>query len=107
MTVKTISARELSIKIANDNNLLLLDVREPNEFKYASIQGSVLIPLNLIPQRLSELDSQRDIIVICHHGVRSRQAADYLIYSGFTSVYNLQGGIDAWSRDCDQSVPRY
>lgn len=107
MSIKQISAIELKTKIQNDPNLFLLDVREPNEFEYARIENSVLIPLNQIPQRLSELDPEQEMVVICHHGVRSRQACMYLVNSGFKNVINLTGGIDAWSCECDSSVPRY
>lgn len=107
MTVKQISATELRTRIQNEPHLLLLDVREPNEFEYASIENSVLIPLNQIPQRLGELDPQQEIVVICHHGMRSLQACMYLVNSGVEHVANLTGGIDAWSSDCDSSVPRY
>lgn len=107
MSVKQISATELKARIQNEENLFLLDVREPNEFQYASIENSVLIPLNQIPQRLGELDTQQEIVVICHHGMRSQQAASYLVHSGFKSIANLAGGIDAWSCHCDSSVPRY
>jgi rhodanese-related sulfurtransferase len=107
MTVQILSAKELQNKLQEPNELVLLDVREPSEFAYASIAGSVLIPLNQIPQRLSELDPQREIVVICHHGMRSMQAANYLDRSGFTQIFNLQGGIDAWSLECDSAVQRY
>lgn len=107
MSVKQLSVIELKEKIDRHEALLLLDVREPFEFQCAHIAGSVLIPLNQIPQRLGELDADQDIIVICHHGMRSQQAAAYLDCSGFKNVTNLQGGIDAWSRECDSSVPRY
>lgn len=107
MPIKQISATELQARIQNEQSLFLLDVREPNEFQYARIDNSVLIPLNQIPQRLGELDPQQEMIVICHHGVRSRQACMYLVNSGFENVSNLTGGIDAWSCDCDSSVPRY
>ena len=107
MPIRQISATELKIRIQDEPHLFLLDVREPNEFDYASIKNSVLIPLNQVPQRLGELDPQQDIVVICHHGVRSRQACMYLVSSGFNNVSNLTGGIDAWSCDCDSSVPRY
>ncbi|MFZ2407652.1 MAG: rhodanese-like domain-containing protein [Methylobacter sp.] len=107
MPVKQISATELQTKIQNEPNLFLLDVRETNEFEYARIENSVLIPLNQIPQRLAELNPQQEMVVICHHGVRSRQACMYLVNSGFEHVTNLAGGIDAWSCDCDSSVPRY
>lgn len=107
MSVKQISAMELKNKIDNGEALFLLDVREPNEFQYARIDHSVLIPLNQIPQRLGELDAQQDIVVICHHGMRSQQTANYLAHCGFENISNLSGGIDAWSRECDSSVPRY
>ncbi|MFA6162620.1 MAG: rhodanese-like domain-containing protein [Methylobacter sp.] len=107
MTVKQVSATELKTRIQNEDSPFLLDVREPNEFQYASIENSVLIPLNQIPQRLGELDPQQEIVVICHHGMRSQQAASYLVHSGFKNIANLTGGIDAWSCHCDSSVPRY
>jgi rhodanese-related sulfurtransferase len=107
MSIKQISATELKTRIQNEPHLFLLDVREPNEFEYARIENIVLIPLNQIPQRLDELDPQQEMVVICHHGVRSQQACMYLVNSGFKNVSNLSGGIDAWSNDCDSSVPRY
>ena len=107
MAIKQLSATELKTKIDNNEPLLLLDVREPNEFQYASISNSLLIPLHQIPERLGELNKQQAIICVCHHGFRSQQAAHYLEHSGFTDLANLQGGIDAWSVLCDTSVPRY
>ena len=107
MTVKQLSATELKNKIQQQENLFLLDVREPHEFKYAHIADSVLIPLNQIPNRMSELDPQQDIVVICHHGMRSQQAANYLVQSGYKNIANLTGGIDDWSCTCDSSVRRY
>jgi rhodanese-related sulfurtransferase len=107
MTVKQLSVNDLQKKIARNENIFLLDVREPNEFQYACIGNSTLIPLNQIPNRLTELDSKQEIIVVCHHGMRSQQAANYLIQSGFENVSNLIGGIDAWSCNCDHSIPRY
>ena len=107
MTIKQLSVNDLQKKIAQNENIFLLDVREPNEFQYACIGNSTLIPLNQIPNRLTELDSKQEIIVVCHHGMRSQQAANYLIQSGFENVSNLIGGIDAWSCNCDHSIPRY
>ncbi len=107
MSVKQLSVTELKNKIAQGEVLFLLDVREPHEFNYAHIAGSVLISLNQITQRLGELDVHQEIIVICHHGIRSQQAANYLVHSGFKNIANLQGGIDAWSRECDHLIPRY
>ena len=107
MTVKQLSATELKSRLQQEEKLLLLDVREPNEFEYAHIPNSVLIPLNQIPKRLGELNPQQAIVVICHHGMRSRQAANYLVRSGYKNIANLAGGIDAWSCTCDSSVRRY
>lgn len=107
MPVAQISAIELKTRIENESELFLLDVREPNEFEFARLENSVLMPLNQIPERLAELDPQQEIVVICHHGVRSYQACMYLSNSGFKHIANLSGGIDAWSCVCDSSVPRY
>jgi rhodanese-related sulfurtransferase len=107
MIVKQLSATELKNKIQQNDKLLLLDVREPHEYQYARIADSVLIPLNQIPQRLGELDVDQETVVICHHGMRSQQAASYLVQSGFKNIANLTGGIDAWSCVCDSSVARY
>jgi rhodanese-related sulfurtransferase len=107
MAIKQLSAPELKTKLDNQEPLLLLDVRELNEFHYARLDNSVLIPLNQIPARLNELDKQQAIVVVCHHGMRSQQAALYLEHAGFSDIANLHGGIDAWSVQCDSSVPRY
>jgi len=107
MTVQNLSVKELNARLQAQDDVFLLDVREPSEFNYASIADSVLIPLNQLPGRVAELDSSREIVVICHHGMRSMQAAQYLDRSGFTQVFNLQGGIDAWSLECDSAVRRY
>jgi rhodanese-related sulfurtransferase len=107
MTVKQLSATELKNRIHQKEKLFLLDVREPHEFQYAQITNSVLIPINQIPKRLGELDPQQEIVVICHHGMRSQQAANYLVQSGYKYIANLTGGIDAWSCACDSSVRRY
>jgi rhodanese-related sulfurtransferase len=90
---------------------LLLDVREPWEVDTAAIRlpgvKSKHIPLSQIPQRLGELDASQSIVCICHHGVRSLQVVAFLQRQGFESVYNLAGGIDAWSVEVDPAVPRY
>jgi rhodanese-related sulfurtransferase len=107
MPIKSLSATELKIKIDSEEPIFLLDVRESFEYHHAKIAGSILIPLNQIPQRLQELDVNKEIVVICHHGIRSMQAANFLDQVGFKLVSNLVGGIDAWSIECDSSVARY
>lgn len=89
------------------DSILLLDVRSPEEFVFCSLDNAVLIPLNDLPSRLDELDKQQHIIAYCHYGIRSRTACQILIESGFARVSNLKGGIAAWSRDVDLTVPQY
>jgi rhodanese-related sulfurtransferase len=86
---------------------VLLDVREPWEIETAKIAGSVSIPMRDIPARSEELDDDAQIVCVCHHGARSANVAMFLEARGFTKVFNLQGGIDAWSRLVDPSVPTY
>ena len=90
---------------------LLLDVREPWEAELARIPAAGgparLIPMGEIVQRLGELDPAQPVVVYCHHGMRSLQVVAFLERQGFESVYNLAGGIDAWSCEADPSVPRY
>ena len=107
MSVIEISALNLQKKIQTEANLLLLDVRELHEFEFAHIGGSLHIPLGQIPQRIAEIDSSQGCVAICHHGIRSQQAATFLVNAGFTNIYNLSGGIDAWSVDCDKTILRY
>ncbi|MEQ1545373.1 rhodanese-like domain-containing protein [Methyloglobulus sp.] len=107
MPIKQLSAIELKSKIQEKEHLFLLDVREPFEFTHAHIDGSVLIPLNQIPQRLREIDMEQEVVLICHHGMRSMQAANFLAQVGFRNISNLVGGIDAWSIEVDSAVARY
>jgi len=86
---------------------LLLDVREPWEFDICHIDGAVLIPMHQVPSRLGELDPDRETVVICHHGLRSYQVTSFLERCGFRRVINLQGGMAAWARDVDATVPTY
>jgi adenylyltransferase/sulfurtransferase len=87
--------------------LVLVDVREPHEHDIARIEGAQLIPLRELPRRLTELDSRAEIVTQCHHGVRSLKALEILKAAGFAHVRSLRGGIDAWSREIDPSIPRY
>ncbi len=90
-----------------DATRILLDVREPAELAQAAVAGATHIPMGDIPSRLNELDRAKVIVVMCHSGMRSRAVAEFLKSEGFQQVYNLAGGIDAWSREVDPSVPRY
>jgi len=96
---------------AQGGDALILDVREAAELQAASIKAAgfelVHIPMNAIPGRLSQLDPGRAVACLCHHGARSQQVAMFLAAQGFERVANIAGGIDAWSRELDPSVPRY
>ena len=86
---------------------LLLDVRENWEFETCQIAGSTQIPMNLIPVRVSEIDDDREVVCICHHGARSMQVAAFLERNGFSNVTNLTGGIHAWAVQVVPSMPTY
>ena len=85
----------------------ILDVREPWELEIARVTGAVSIPMRELPGRLEELDAASPVAVLCHSGVRSARAADWLADNGFATVANVAGGIDAWSTDIDTTIPRY
>ena len=85
----------------------LLDVREPPELALAAVRGALHIPMRTIPARIGELDRGKPLVVMCHGGARSRRVAEYLAANGFDRVFNLAGGIDAWSCEVDEAVPRY
>lgn len=90
---------------------LVLDVREPWELRTAGVRpvdfDLLAIPMNEVPARLAELPADRPIACLCHHGVRSQQVAAFLARRGYTDVANIAGGIEAWSREHDPSVPLY
>ena len=92
---------------AQRGEVTLLDVREPAEIELASLPATVKIPMMEVPGRLAELARDANVVVMCHSGGRSRRVARFLLDAGFTRVFNLAGGIDAWSREIDASVPRY
>ena len=102
-----IDALELKARRARGEDLVLVDVREPHERRIALIEGAVPIPLGELPARVRELDPAREIVLHCHHGVRSLRALEFLRQSGFQRLKSLRGGIEAWSRDVDPAVPRY
>jgi adenylyltransferase/sulfurtransferase len=105
-----ITPRAAKRRLDEGNKMFLLDVREPIEFRMARLPESTLIPLGELARRCeTELAKQKseEIIVICHHGIRSRMVVDYLRGRGFKLVKNLDGGIDRWAREADPSIPRY
>jgi sulfur-carrier protein adenylyltransferase/sulfurtransferase len=104
--VPEITVQELKGRLENGNRVSVLDVREPHEYEVANI-GARLIPLNELPERLVELDRNEPLAVHCKTGGRSARAVKLLRDAGFQSVYNVKGGIDAWSEEIDPSVPKY
>ena len=86
---------------------VLLDVREPWEYQTCRIEGSTLAPMNTIPARAQQLDPETETVVICHHGMRSLQVALFLERNGFSKLYNLQGGVNAWANQVEPAMPRY
>jgi adenylyltransferase/sulfurtransferase len=107
--VAQIRAVDLADARSRGEELLLLDVREPDEFAKASIPGSLLIPLGELEQRVGELSEWRDrrVVVHCRTGARSARACEQLRELGFSKLENLDGGIEAWSLTVDDGVPRY
>ena len=85
----------------------LIDVRERWEYELVHLPGAHLVPLAELPSRLREINPAEPVIIYCHHGIRSWHAACFLMQSGFEQVFNLSGGIDAWSREIDPGLPRY
>src|SRR5688572_12274028 len=105
--VPEITVVELSEKLQGSQPPLLIDVREPDEYEFSRIEGAQLKPLGEIMEWAKELDPEAEIVCQCHTGRRSAQAAYYLQSLGFKRVFNLKGGIDAWSLQIDPDVPRY
>lgn len=92
---------------ARSEDVVLLDVRERHELQIAALPDVVHIPMHEIPKRLDELDRKSSLVVMCHVGGRSRQVAGYLLALGYENVFNLAGGIAAWSQDIDPQIPVY
>ena len=103
-----ITPEEVKGKLDATEPFTLLDVREPWEFETARIEGAKLMPMGDVPSRAhQELDPEDQIIVVCHHGVRSMNVTVWLRQQGFEKAQSMRGGIDAWSRRVDGKVPVY
>jgi rhodanese-related sulfurtransferase len=103
-----ISPEEVKARLDAGDHFTLLDVREPWEFETAWIDSAKLMPMGDVPSRAhQELDPEEHVIVICHHGVRSLNVTAWLRQQGFEKAQSMRGGIDAWSRQIDASVPVY
>jgi rhodanese-related sulfurtransferase len=103
-----ITPEDVKTKVDRGQSFTLLDVREPWEFETAKISGSKLMPMGDVPSRAhQELDFEDEIVVVCHHGIRSMNVTVWLRQQGFEKAQSMRGGIDAWSRKVDSKVPKY
>jgi molybdopterin/thiamine biosynthesis adenylyltransferase/rhodanese-related sulfurtransferase len=102
-----IEAVQLAEKLQQGKHIHLLDVREPHELEISHLEGAELIPLGQLAARLSELDSADEMVIFCKSGTRSARGLELLASAGFRKVKNLKGGINAWARDVDPSMPIY
>lgn len=108
--VLEISPAEAKTRLSGSNKTVLLDIREPEECALARLDTAEYIPMPLVPagfQRLEGLAGQGDLLVLCHHGVRSLQVVLWLREQGLQNCYSVAGGIDRWSRELDPAIPRY
>lgn len=110
--ISSISVQEFATRLSQGTeNLQLIDVREPEEIAIAALAGFAILPLSQFADWsgniASSFDPHTETIVMCHHGVRSAQMCQWLVNQGFTNVYNLSGGIDAYSLSVDRAIPRY
>ncbi len=107
--MRNFTPRQLNqyLQTVDKDQVVLLDVREIWEYNVCHIEGSTLIPMPSIASRLSSLDKTKETVVICHHGYRSAMVARFLEQQGFDQVINLTGGVAAWAREVDASMPSY
>ncbi len=105
-----ISPQDAKHLLSMEGRAVVIDVREPGEFALAKLPDSCLIPMGTIPAELQQLDAMAEnktLLLLCHHGVRSLQAAAWLREKGIDDCYSIAGGIDRWSREINPSVPLY
>src|SRR5262245_7440801 len=105
--METVTVEELKARLDRGDELVVLDVREPDEWQLCRLPGATHIPLGELQRRLGELDPARETVVMCHHGMRSHAAAAFMQRQGFAKVANLVGGIHAWALRIDPAMRRY
>src|SRR6516162_7375964 len=104
------TVRDVKRRIDAGESVVFIDVREPEEYAIAKIQGSELVPMRSVPANLQSLEAKADdaaLVIYCHHGIRSLQVANWLREQGLEGCQSMAGGIDAWSLEIDPSIPRY
>jgi len=105
--IKEISVQELNKKIQDNDNFILIDVRETYELKISKIAEAIHIPMNTISDNLNQLDSTKSVIIMCKSGGRSAQVCEYLKNQNYMNVYNLKGGIISWALEVDPNMETY
>jgi len=107
--MSVITPTELAQRLQSETPPCLLDVRHPGEHEFVALPNSKLIPLPDLGERVDEIKDwmDRDIVVYCHHGIRSAHAIGFLRAIGFQRLANLSGGIDRWSQEVQPDMPRY
>lgn len=105
--IQQLTPAQLKERLAHAAAPVVLDVREPWEVAVCALPGARHIPMREIPTQAEQLPRDKDIVVLCHHGIRSQHVASFLERLGFERIYNLSGGIDAWARDIEPSMAKY
>ena len=106
--MRELSALQLQTHLEScETQPLLLDVRQPWEIDVCKIENSILIPMSQVPAKIDSLDTNSEIVVICHHGIRSRSVGRYLEHAGFSNIINLSGGVDQWAKTVDKQMVTY
>lgn len=105
--MREFTPQDLQQELTSNVNIVLLDVREPWEFEIAHIANSVPIPMGQINMRFNEIPMDKTVVVVCHHGIRSRAVCSFLDSQDFEDIVNLQGGVDAWAKAIDPAMALY
>jgi rhodanese-related sulfurtransferase len=107
MTYQTISPIEFYKRLQSNEKIRFIDVREPIEHEMVSVESAELLPLSSFNDWIDTLKKDEEIVVMCHHGIRSANVCMFMIRNGFDKVFNLDGGIDLWAKTVDPNMPRY
>jgi adenylyltransferase/sulfurtransferase len=104
---QSITPKQAIERLKAGEQFRFIDVREPQEYAVARVEQAELLPLTRFNEWIDSLDADEEIVVMCHHGIRSANVCMYLTRNGFEKVFNLEGGIDLWSIEADENIPRY
>jgi rhodanese-related sulfurtransferase len=104
---QSIAPRQALERLQKGEQFRFIDVREPHEYAVARVAEAELLPLTRFNEWIETLAPDEEIVVMCHHGIRSANVCLYLTRNGFEKVFNLEGGIDLWSIEADETIPRY